>query len=716
MLVSGLSAQQKIWDSKHLKYLNSYFDRYCYDCHGIDSRQKGGIELESKKFGLTNRKNLYFWSRVHEVISTGEMPPPKKKKQPTADEKKKVLYALGRSLYRADTLIDRQLERRLSNKEIENALFDVFGSSVDSKAFLGAPESITGFDNQYTDLQLTAGFMMRYNKYIDAFLNDFFTPLKSTTYSSGGKGLKEKGSIILLDDKISIKQGGRYKLNVSFESGPKDLQVYVGVVSKGDVAHPKMHIPGQGTLSLESNLHVGDNFYVRSSSDSRTTAKLKIKKLTLEGPLNNFAKFYRLAGVNSGKDLQLSNGRKLLSTALPLLYGRSSSPELATYAKDVKEGMTPLDAARKSIKKALLSLEFLYGVDVKSRNVLSGLSTARRMARMLWRSVPDRELLVLAGQNKLIDPAVRVSQAERMIKDFRFARFKKSFFGSWIGTGEFYKLENVTKDYFPKFYQQGEDAVLYSLYEQLDKYLNDIVDENRSIVELISSDWTYANDLINQNYKLGLSGLGKQLKKVKLPSGSIRGGLLTQGAFARLTSSVNDTSPVKRGVWILENMLGEHIPSPPEVEGFEPNVVGAQSLKEQFMKHRNNEACSSCHSKIDPIGFLFETLDPLGEERTAYAISAKMAAKNKPAPVDLEPMDFKGTSMKDLNDFKAYVRKNSKDTIAKIYMYKLAMYTFGRDKSFKDKTLIKKILDADKSGYKTKDLLRQFVASPLFVK
>ncbi|NQZ57690.1 MAG: hypothetical protein HRT88_09540, partial [Lentisphaeraceae bacterium] len=180
---TSFGQQPSSWKSGDLTHLNSYFDKYCYSCHGTDSRERGGIELESMKFDISNRKNLYFWSRVHEVIKTGEMPPPKKKKQPTSHEKKKLLSILGRGLYKYDSKIERQMERRLSNKEIENVLIDVFGTYLGSEGYFGDAEGISGFDNQYTDVQISGGFMMSYNKFIDVALESFFSPKKSTPHT-----------------------------------------------------------------------------------------------------------------------------------------------------------------------------------------------------------------------------------------------------------------------------------------------------------------------------------------------------------------------------------------------------------------------------------------------------------------------------------------------------------------------------------------------------
>ncbi|NQZ60269.1 MAG: DUF1588 domain-containing protein, partial [Lentisphaeraceae bacterium] len=503
-----------------------------------------------------------------------------------------------------------------------------------------------------------------------------------------------------------------------------DHKAYVRVVlPSGKLTHPhQLDLKKSRGLTLETVLVAGSQIEVITTinhKDKRYHELRRLKSLTIEGPLKQHNIFTELTSCESVKEMTVENGTKLLSNVLPLLYGRPAPKEIEAYKKKAQQGQSPLEASKKSIKQALLSLEFLYGVDIRAAKSAASIAIAKRMSRVLWRSIPDRELLTLAAQKKLSDPKVRRKQVLRMMKDSRFQRFKSYFFSSWLGNGHFYKKENPTKDYFPQFHQQGKLPVLWSLYEQQKLYLNDIIDNDRSIVDLVSSNWTYANKLISKNYGLGIKNLGNNLTKVKLLKNSIRGGILTQGVFARLTSSVNDTSPVKRGVWILENIMATHIPSPPQVEGFEPNTVGATSVKDQFLKHREHKACASCHNKIDPIGFLFESLDPLGGTRAFYAKSVHEAKKKNPTPkqaVDTSSLSFKGNAFNNLNDFKKYIRENSQDTIVKSYMYKLVKYTFGRKKDFTDKYRISKLIKADKTNFKTKTLLVEFICSSLFIK
>ncbi|NQZ55901.1 MAG: DUF1592 domain-containing protein [Lentisphaeraceae bacterium] len=536
MILSFNSLAQKSspWKKGDLTHMNSYFDKYCYSCHGVDSRERGGIELESMKFDLGNRKNLYFWSRVHEVIKTGEMPPPKKKKQPSKTERKKTLSILGENLYKSDARTERQMEKRLSNKAIENVLIDVLGTYLDSDNHFGNAEGSSGFDNQYTDLKISSSFMISYNKYINAALEDFFSPEKSTSYKRSNVYI-EKNNFIKKNANRVIKKGGKYRLSINFKDFPEldNHQAYIRIESRSmELGHPKMiDLSETRELTLDTVLYPGSRFQIvstLSAKNKRFSDLRKLKNLTLEGPLEQYNIFTQLSSCANVKNMTVENGSKLLINVLPLLYGRPALTEIKAYEAEVKKGQSPLLAAKKTLKKALLSAEFLFGVDLRAGKKASDTAIAKRMARVLWRSIPDRELLDLALKKKLSDPKVRRKQALRMMKDSRFQRFKKDFFASWLGSKHFYSKANPTKDYFSKFYQQGEVSVLYSLYEQQYLYLNDIMDNNRSIVDLVSSNWTYANDLIGKNYGLGVKGLGKNLTRIKLPKNSLRGGILTQ--------------------------------------------------------------------------------------------------------------------------------------------------------------------------------------------
>ena len=703
------AADKEVWDNADKAVFKAFLSKHCYDCHDSDI-QKGGIDLESMNFSLSSRDMLYKWSRVHEMIELGDMPP-KKKTKPTPKSKEQALYALSNALIKADKTVPGKMEKRLGNKEIEYVLQDVFGTYINTARLLPDAEGTSGFDNQTVDLRISTDFMLKYNDKIDEFLEEFFSPQKPqrSSYTSSKIQLKE------IENKVKITQGGIYRLTTLFSAGHKheNSKVFVSRTSDPmDKSQPRMaDLKQTQKLVFESLMYAGDSYSYKTIP---SFPSIHAKAYLLEGPIGKLQKFQQLSGCDSGVKMKMNNGIRLLKQVLPLLYCRNTKNEILKYTQEISRyKLSPQDAAKKIIKRALLSVEFLYGVDIKKEKKLTNIAIAKRMARLFWRSIPDIELLKLAIQKKLSDPQVRREQSIRMMKDQRFSRFKKDFFTFWLETRKFYTKENPTKDAFPKLYQQGEAWVLYSLYEQLNLYINDLVDNNRSIVELVASNWTYANNVINENYKLGLKGLDSNFKRVTIPGKSIRGGILTQGALMRLTSSINDTSPVKRGVWILENILGVEIPTPPPVNGFEPNIVGAKSIKEQFMMHREHKSCASCHEKIDPIGFLFEVLGPLGEERTTYPVLNN--SQSKAAKIDRDVMEFDGVKLSNINDFKKYISSNAKSTIAKSYMDKLAIYAFGRPKDFSDKLEINKILDSN-PNFNVRDLIRDFVVSPIFIK
>ncbi|MCH2205503.1 MAG: DUF1588 domain-containing protein [Lentisphaerales bacterium] len=551
--------------------------------------------------------------------------------------------------------------------------------------------------------------MLRYSDFLDEFLEEFFNPQKSQKVSNSKSKINTKE----ISKRVQITQGGIYRLTTVFNppKNVREARVLVSVSSYPRMkSHPVMLDRKKNRkVVLETALYKNDSYLYQANIYKKEN--LIASSYLLEGPIGKMAKFKSLTGCETGSEMSIANGLTLLKKVLPLLYSRNTKNELTKYKREISVNkQSPDDAAKKVIKRALLSIEFLYGVDIRKNGQLSDISIAKRMARMLWRSVPDLQLLKLAVQKKLSNPLVRRQQSLRMMQDPRFGRFKKDFFTFWLGTREFYSRENPTKDAFPEFYKQGESLVLYSLYEQFNLYLNDLVDNNRSIVELIGSNWTYANDLINKNYRLGIKNMGSDFKRVQLSEESLHGGLLTQGVLMRLTSSVNDSSPVKRGVWILENFLAVKVPSPPPVAGFEPDIVGAKSLKEQFMMHREHKSCASCHEKIDPIGFLFESLGPLGKERKSYPL-----AKGKAAKIDREPMVFNGVTFKSINEFKKYILKHAEETIVKSYMEKLVTYSFGRSQDFSDKLTIKSILK-NNPQFKVRDLIRDFCTSSMFVK
>src|SRR4029453_14027032 len=168
---------------------------------------------------------------------------------------------------------------------------------------------------------------------------------------------------------------------------------------------------------------------------------------------------------------------------------------------------------------------------------------------------------------------------------------------------------------YPEF-----DALLeYSMGQETRRFFDEVLQRDLSVMEFVDSDWSMLNDRLAEHY--GIPGVtGAEFRRVKLPSDSVRGGLLTQASILKVTANGTTTSPVLRGVWTIENLLGIHVPPPPPVPAVEPDLTGATTLRRQLDQHRNDPSCASCHDKIDPAGFALESFDPIGGRREWYRI------------------------------------------------------------------------------------------------
>ena len=244
---------------------------------------------------------------------------------------------------------------------------------------------------------------------------------------------------------------------------------------------------------------------------------------------------------------------------------------------------------------------------------LDGPTLASRLSYFLWNSAPDEVLRAAAARGELSTPAGRAAQVERMLDDPRSERFERAFVDQWLD------LRNINAT--------SPDGVLYpeivpamTVAAELEtrRFFHALLAEDRSVLECIQSDWIYANELLCALYDLP-AVFGYEMRKVSLPPQSRRGGLLTQASILKVTADGAKTSPILRGKWVNERLLGITPPNPPEdVPKIEPDIRGASTIREQLAKHRNTPACMGCHAVIDPPGFALETFDVIGGWRDFY--------------------------------------------------------------------------------------------------
>ncbi|MCM8541438.1 MAG: DUF1592 domain-containing protein, partial [Lentisphaeraceae bacterium] len=435
-------------------------------------------------------------------------------------------------------------------------------------------------------------------------------------------------------------------------------------------------------------------------------ARVRIKDLKIEGP---FFKEWPPEKTKNAFDGAIPDEitEEYLQSFLQKFAAKSwrrpvQKEEVAKIVSLAKQNLPENDmkALRIGMKAILVSPGFVY--HYQNNNKLNDFGLASRLSYFLYGTAPDEKLMKLAREKQLSDPEKYSSLIKELILDPRTNRMIKDFTHQWLG---FEKINVMKPDQkkFKGFYSTG--AARYITHESTE-FIKYLIKNNLSIYNCLDSDFVVVNPNLAKHYKL--SGVKKNgFHAVKLPEDSIRGGLVTQASVLAATSNGFDTSPVIRGVFILENILGMPPPAPPsDVEPLEPDIRGAKSLVEQLKKHRENESCMTCHKKIDPMGLPLENLDVDGSFRKFYDKKEKL-------PVLPETVTSNGSEIKDIHDFKAYLMDN-KQHFAKCLTAKIMSYATGREMTYLERGEIDEIaLDLQKKdGFK--DLLITILESNIF--
>ncbi len=317
--------------------------------------------------------------------------------------------------------------------------------------------------------------------------------------------------------------------------------------------------------------------------------------------------------VSSGSSEDLK--RAIKRFAEKAFSSNLTEDELAPYysvsLNSLKEQGDFVMAAKVGLKSIICSHRFLLAPGVHENE---SYATAADLARIIWLSVPDEELLSLSKTEKLSAKMIP-AQIDRMLKDEKSRRMIHSFCAQWLNLRSFNKVAPSLKLY-PKY----DDLLNHYLPIETEAYLNHLIQENMPVGYLIDSDFSFLNQRLAQHY--GIDGvIGQRMRKVSFKPEVPRGGVLTMGSVLKVTADGFDTSPILRGAWVSKNIAGNTLSPPPEnVKAIEPDVSKVTTLREQIEQHKNNKTCYACHKSIDPYGFALENFDATGQWRTKYRV------------------------------------------------------------------------------------------------
>lgn len=756
---------QTAWSEPWPAELSVFLESHCYECHDSASR-KGGLDLEALPRELAAGGPLRQWTAVHDQLARGEMPP-RKADQPTPDARQSAVQDLAALLTEAHRTQRETVLRRLNRVEYEHTVRDLFLAEVFVQEILPEDASSHGFDTIGASLSISTEQMQAYLEAADAVLDAAFGPPQEPRRISTTVNLRDSirqagedaKSVRITDDGVilfnsgynpSVLRGwenpgpGRYRLRIQARAVQSDqpvtMLVYAGVWGRRD-----KHIAGffdvpPGELTTiefidrvwEPNdtfeIYPFDTIHWQKDASSYDGPGLFVGDVEIEGPLEEWPPPSRtnLLGDCDPATATLEDAKAILTRILPRAFRRQVTdddlaPLIELVRASLDAGKSFEEALRLGLKGVLCSPEFLF-LDEPGRETLADHALATRLSYFLWSSLPDAELFALATNGKLNQPDVLRQQVDRMLADPRADRFTENFTGQWLKLRE---IDFTLPD--QKLYPDYDELLKRSMVEESHRFFREILDRDLSLATFIDSDFTFLNERLARHY--GIEGVtGQALRKVSLPPDSVRGGVLTQAAVLKVTANGTTTSPVLRGVWVLDNILGTPSPPPPPgVPAVEPDVRGATTIREQLDKHRDVASCAHCHRHIDPPGFALESFDVIGGWRTNYRTlgNGKWLDRDPRYPhrhvgyrlgpeVETGGRGPDDREFADIRDYKRLLLEDP-DRIARCLAGKLLTYALGRGLGFSDRPTVERIVGTVKErNYGFRTLLHEVVQSDLF--
>jgi hypothetical protein len=529
---------------------------------------------------------------------------------------------------------------------------------------------------------------------------------------TSGAGGPDTGSLQLATNgtathTLHIPNPGRYRLSVKAgaqEAGADPAQFAVhwqkqplgtyAVTAKNQQPqwfHHEFEAPA-GVAPLE--LSFLNDFYDPTTKQDRN---LWLHEVRIEGPLDH---------DNLSPDTVAALTARMAARLFRRPLSDAETQRWTTLAQDsLKAGESPLGTLRLMLEGLLLSPAFLYhptpsptGPDLHGTRLIDEFTLASRLSYFLWSAPPDDRLLQLAATSQL--RARLPAEFDRMLADWRARALTENFTGQWLQLRD---LANHSPDYdrFKDFYKVQND-----LKRETETFFDHLIRENQPVLDLLTADYTFLNERLAKYY--GIPNVkGDKLQKVSLQD-SPRGGVLTHASLLAVTSTPTRTSPVKRGKFLLENILGT--PPPPAPEGVPPidERKGRRekiTLREQLAAHRANASCAGCHAFLDPVGFAFEHFDPIGRYRT----------EDNGKPIDASGQLVRGQTFQNLADLRAILARDMAQPFVRNLADNLLIYALGRGTTYTDRPALDEIVRRTREdGWKMRTLLLALCESAPF--
>lgn len=755
VLIMAESLEDKLWP---------FLEKHCLECHD-SSVAKGGLDIEALVSDeIAGPGEVASWTAIFDRIQHDEMPPAKQPR-PVHSEKVAFLDTVRAPLTKADREIREVVHRRMNRVEYENTMRDLLGIEVDLQDRLPEDQSAGGFDNNGSALAVSAEL---FERYLDAARHALDLVIKNEprpeTRTFTTDSLHEVGQYLgkqyaLIDDRVTLftssktqyskvstrkarlPERGRYRFKFSAAAVNTDQPITFSVTASDfksvSAVYKNLGYFEVGTepetFEIEATLDKG--FAIQFFGQSLPTWVKNVSSgghpgvgwsaVEITGPIIEKwppESHQRLLGNVDLENGSLEDAKIILERFIPRAYRRPcTEAELARPFKLVTAAMDSgrpfLPSLRLGLESVLCSPNFLFLRESGTGERISGYEMASRLSYFLWNSMPDESLLATAEKGLLFDPEILTGEVERLLGDERVGRFVENFTGQWLRLRD---INETTPD--RKLYQDFDELLQVSMVKESHAFFRKVLDDNLAITNFIDSDFAMLNQRLASNY--GIEDVeGLELRPVSLPGDSVRGGVLTQGAVLKVTANGTNTSPVIRGVWVLENILGKHLPPPPpNISGIEPDIRSATTIREQLALHSDSESCAGCHQFIDPPGFALESFDPIGRHRDHYLqfkVNEKFPDKGwgnvvKAKAVDASGVLRNGERFHDIREFKQLLLADEA-SFARCLVDRVATYAMGREMGFSDREVIESIVAktrAEGNGFRT--LIKNIILSPLF--
>jgi mono/diheme cytochrome c family protein len=655
-------------------------DQYCVTCHN-ERAKMANLSLQDADIANPANMDAALWERVIRKMRSGIMPPPDVRRPPEAQyaATRDFIEAQLDRKAAANPNAGSIMLHRMNRAEYANVVRDLLAVEIDPALFLPSDDSARGFDNVAGSLTISPTLLEAYTSAATRIARMAVGYWRSPTEAKyiapadtsqnqhiEGLPLGTRGGMMV---RHNFPADGEYTFEIqnyglgTYVPGEQieflvdgervGLADYVGVgtsqgMSGENDGSIEITVPvkaGTHTVAatfLQTNLRPSLNIvqeFDRKSLDNNSIPQLQyypaIGFFRITGPFfpqrpedsPSLQKVFTCRPANAGQEQ--SCAEEILTTLTRRAYRRPVTPQdmesMMAFYQEGRQLGTFEDGIELALRRLLASPQFLVRAEREPANAADGSSyritdieLASRLSFFIWSSIPDDELVNLAAQNRLSNPTVLEQQVRRMLADPKSQSLVDNFAAQMLYLRN---LPVTSPD--GRFFPDWDDELRRSFRRETELLFESIMREDRNIVDLLTADYTFLNQRLATHY--GIPGIyGSHFRRVSLPPEmDYRRGLLGHGTFLSITWVQNfRTSPVKRGVWILENILGSPAPEPPAVVPPLEEAAGGSTnqltLREQMTLHRKNEPCASCHKIMDPIGFVLENFDADGKWRTKH--------------------------------------------------------------------------------------------------